>query len=193
MFCIYKANNCYYYFSKNIQEILFESDLNFFPLKDKVYKFYIQHFTNIWFVFPSYNVSEGSPVGTSVGLMIASDADEGENAKITFDLITNGGYFRINQMTGNILVSRQLDREAVAIHHMTVYARDNGNIIRISSATVTVTLDDVNDNEPVFAQDQVIVSFQENRSCANSILTITASDADMVNTPNSQIEYFFVR
>ncbi|XP_063420961.1 protein dachsous-like [Mytilus trossulus] len=141
-------------------------------------------------VSKSYNMSEDSLVGTNVGLVTASDADEGKNAKITFDLVTDGGYFRIDQLTGNILVSRQLDREAVKIHHMTVYARDNGDNIRQSSEAVTVTIDDVNDNSPVFDQDQVTVSFEENRSCANSIIHISASDADQANTLNSQIKYF---
>ncbi|CAC5412611.1 FAT4 [Mytilus coruscus] len=141
----------------------------------------------------SYNVSEDSSVGTTVGLMTASDADEGKNAKITFDLVAEGGYFRINQITGNILVSRELDRETVGTHHMTVFARDNGDNIRPSSATVIVTIDDVNDNAPVFGQDQITVLFEENSSCANHITTISASDADKAYTPNSQIEYFLRR
>lgn len=143
--------------------------------------------------FLSYNIKENSVVGTNVGLMNATDADEGKNAKITYDLVNDGGYFRIDQITGNILVSRQLDREAVEIHHMTVYARDNGDNIRSSSTIVTVTVNDVNDNAPVFDQNQVTVSFKENRSCANSIMKISASDADKADTPNSQITYSLKR
>lgn len=141
----------------------------------------------------SFNVQEDSLVGASVGLIIATDIDEGPNAMITFDLVSDGGYFRINQTTGNILVSRQLDRETIEIHYVIVYARDNGNNIRHTSATVTVTINDVNDNAPVFDHDQDSVDFKENRPCENSIATIRASDADKANTPNSQIRYNVTR
>ncbi|VDI58231.1 Hypothetical predicted protein, partial [Mytilus galloprovincialis] len=153
-----------------------------------VYKCFMPNNIDMVF-FLSYNIREDSDVGTNVGLINATDADEGKNAKITYDLVNDGGYFRIDQITGNILVSRQLDREAVEIHHMTVYARDNGDNIRSSSTIVTVTVNDVNDNAPVFDQNQVTVSFKENRSCANSIMKIAASDADKADTPNSQITY----
>lgn len=145
------------------------------------------------FFLLSFISRENASVGTSVGFIVATDIDEGPNAMITFDLVSDGGYFRINQTTGNIIVSRQLDRETIEIHYVTVYARDNGNNIRHTSATVTVTIDDVNDNAPVFDQDQDSFEFEEHRPCSNPITVINASDADKVNTPNSQIRYSVTR
>ncbi|CAG2209202.1 FAT4 [Mytilus edulis] len=128
-------------------------------------------------------------VATSVGNLTANDTDEGKNAKITFDLVSDGGYFRINQTTGNILVARQLDRETDETHRVTVYARDNGDNILSATATVTFTIEDVNDNPPVFEQDQITVDFDENKTCKNVITKLNAHDIDKPHTPNSQIVY----
>lgn len=132
-------------------------------------------------------------VATSVGNLTANDTDEGKNAKITFDLVSDGGYFRINQTTGNILVARQLDRETDETHRVTVYARDNGDNILSATATVTFTIEDVNDNPPVFEQDQITVDFDENKTCKNVITKLNAHDIDKPHTPNSQIVYSLKR
>ncbi|XP_071155009.1 protocadherin Fat 4-like isoform X2 [Mytilus edulis] len=137
----------------------------------------------------SFTVRENLLVATSVGNLTANDTDEGKNAKITFDLVSDGGYFRINQTTGNILVARQLDRETDETHRVTVYARDNGDNILSATATVTFTIEDVNDNPPVFEQDQITVDFDENKTCKNVITKLNAHDIDKPHTPNSQIVY----
>ncbi|XP_052063802.1 protocadherin Fat 3-like [Mytilus californianus] len=141
----------------------------------------------------SFTVKEDSSVAKSVGNLTANDTDEGKNAKITFDLVSDGGYFRINQTTGNILVARQLDRETVETHYVTVYVRDNGDNILSATATVTLKIDDVNDNPPVFEHDQLTVEFDENKTCENVITKLYAYDIDKPNTSNSQIIYSLKR
>ncbi|XP_063420960.1 protocadherin Fat 4-like [Mytilus trossulus] len=138
----------------------------------------------------SMTVSEGSSIGASIGKMSATDIDEGKNAEITFDLVSNnGGPFRINQTTGEITVTGKLDRETSETYGVSVYARDNGISIRSSSMSVTITVLDVNDNPPVFTIDDLKVEFEENKDCSNQIATVIATDADKAGTSNSQITY----
>ncbi|XP_071155012.1 protocadherin Fat 4-like isoform X2 [Mytilus edulis] len=138
----------------------------------------------------SMTVYESSSIGASIGRINATDSDEGKNAEITFDLVSNdGGPFRINQTTGEITVTGKLDRESSETYGVSVFARDNGISIRSSSMSVTITVLDENDNPPVFTIDELKVEFEENKDCSNQIATVSATDADKAGTINSQITY----
>ncbi|XP_052063814.1 protocadherin Fat 4-like isoform X2 [Mytilus californianus] len=137
----------------------------------------------------SVSVSENSSIGAHVTTILANDADDGKNADITFDLVSNGGPFRINQTAGEITVTGKLDRESSESHRVIIYARDNGKQIRSSSMSVTITVLDANDNPPVFTIDEIEVEFEENKNCSNRISTISATDADKSGSINSQITY----
>lgn len=141
----------------------------------------------------SFAVDENSEIGTSIGTISASDSDIGKNAVITYQIISDGGYFRINQTTGEITISRNLDREMNTTHKPIVYARDNGDNILSSSVTVTISVNDINDNAPIFSSDRIMVAFEENKDCSNIITTLTATDRDKPNSNNSRITYSLLR
>ena len=64
--------------------------------------------------------------------------------------------FYIDSISGVIRVKTSLDRESVDNYTLVVTARDKDpNIadIKSSSVNVTVTINDVNDNDPVFSPD----------------------------------------
>lgn len=138
-------------------------------------------------------MSENASIGTVVISISANDSDEGKNAEITYDLDSPGGFFKIDQTTGEIKLLRELDREKSPIHYITVYARDNGDNILSSTSTLTVTVTDINDNSPKFNLSEMTVSVEENNDCTTAILKLNATDADEDNTQNSQITYTIVR
>ena len=141
----------------------------------------------------SFTVDENSQIGKSVGTISASDSDIGKNAQITYQIHSDGGYFRINQTTGEITISKNLDREMNATHKPIVYARDNGDNILSSSVTVTISVNDINDNAPIFSSDRIMVEFEENKSCLNNIITLSATDSDKPNSEYSRITYSLLR
>jgi len=61
-----------------------------------------------------------------------------------------GRYFLIDRDSGTIWTAKHLDREVLAEISFTVRATDGGLPARHSDVTVTVTVDDINDNSPVF-------------------------------------------
>ena len=64
--------------------------------------------------------------------------------------------FYIDSISGVIRVKTRLDRENVDNYALVVTARDKDpNIadLKSSSVNVTVTINDVNDNDPVFSPD----------------------------------------
>ncbi|XP_044133380.1 cadherin EGF LAG seven-pass G-type receptor 3-like [Bufo gargarizans] len=133
------------------------------------------------------NVLENVPLGHSVIHIQAVDADYGENARMEYKLlgVSSTTPFVINSATGWITVSGQLDRETEERYLFGVEARDHGNPPLSASASVTITILDVNDNRPEFTQREYFIRLNEDASVGTSVLSVTAIDRDV----NSIISY----
>ncbi|XP_044136159.1 cadherin EGF LAG seven-pass G-type receptor 1 isoform X1 [Bufo gargarizans] len=134
-------------------------------------------------------VLENVPVGYSVVHIQANDADSGENARIQYSLtdIPPNFPFVINNNTGWITVSVELDRETVESYTFGVEARDNGEPVMSSSASVTITVLDVNDNNPTFTEKVYQLRLNEDAAVGSSVLTMTAVDRDVNSVVTYQI------
>uniref|UniRef100_A0A8C2MKT5 Cadherin-23 n=1 Tax=Cricetulus griseus TaxID=10029 RepID=A0A8C2MKT5_CRIGR len=132
-------------------------------------------------------ISENSPVSSFVAHVLASDADSGCNALLTFN-ITAGNReraFFINATTGIVTVNRPLDRERIPEYRLTVSVKDNPENPRIARKDfdlLLVYLADENDNHPLFTEGTYQAEVMEN-SPAGTPLTvlngpILALDAD---------------
>ncbi|MGH0118087.1 UNVERIFIED_CONTAM: hypothetical protein FKN15_043587 [Acipenser sinensis] len=60
------------------------------------------------------------------------------------------GIFYINKKTGEVLVSRSLDRERIAFYHMQVETTDLSGKTLEGPVDVEVAIIDQNDNRPIF-------------------------------------------
>ena len=127
-----------------------------------------------------------------VATVLASDADHGTNGQITYSGNLNT-QFSVNQSTGVITTadacddSNCIDRETLEVYSLTVIARDGGG--RTDTATVMITVLDVNDNTPSFTQNEFIAFIKEGTN-EDLVLTVTASDPD--NGINGTITYDIV-
>ncbi|KAM6044521.1 cadherin EGF LAG seven-pass G-type receptor 2 isoform 2-T2 [Chlamydotis macqueenii] len=132
-------------------------------------------------------VLENVPVGYSVIHIQAIDADSGDNGRLVYTLLETGASFpfAINNSTGWIVVASELDREAVDFYSFGVEARDQGSPPMASSASVSVTVLDVNDNSPEFTQREYGARLNEDAAVGSSVLTVSAVDRDA----NSVITY----
>ncbi|KAK7097347.1 hypothetical protein V1264_004339 [Littorina saxatilis] len=101
----------------------------------------------------SFSVREDARSGSFVGIVAAEDDDQGRNAEITFMAVvgdsTGRGAFTITK-EGVVKTNRPLDREKEGIHYFTVVARDGGDPPLSTTTTLTIHVDDVNDNTPYF-------------------------------------------
>uniref|UniRef100_A0A8C4PA71 Cadherin domain-containing protein n=1 Tax=Dromaius novaehollandiae TaxID=8790 RepID=A0A8C4PA71_DRONO len=115
------------------------------------------------------------------------DADSGDNARLVYSLLgTGAGFpFAINNGTGWIVVASELDREAVDFYSFGVEAQDQGSPPMASSASVSITVLDVNDNSPQFTQREYGARLNEDAAVGTSVLTVSAVDRDA----NSVITY----
>lgn len=71
-------------------------------------------------------------------------------------------HFNIGPSTGVIKVARSLDYEFKTKYVMLVKATDGGTPPLSNTMTVTINLQDVNDNKPTCAETSVVVSILEN-------------------------------
>lgn len=110
--------------------------------------------------------------------MSATDRDGDTNIEYS---ITAGAdnLFDIGRSNGSVIVVGELDRETKMKYDLIVTATDSGPVSFRSSATVTVTLTDINDNAPVFTEAVYRASILEaSTDSAQSIVRVSASDAD---------------
>uniref|UniRef100_A0A4X1W5T6 Cadherin EGF LAG seven-pass G-type receptor 1 n=1 Tax=Sus scrofa TaxID=9823 RepID=A0A4X1W5T6_PIG len=133
-------------------------------------------------------VLENVPLGHSVLHIQAVDADAGENARLRYrlDPVPAADFpFQIHNSSGWITVCAELDREEVEHYSFGVEAVDHGSPPMSSSASVSITVLDVNDNDPVFTQPAYELRLNEDAAVGSSVLTLRALDRDA----NSVITY----
>ncbi|KAI1890773.1 hypothetical protein AGOR_G00157070 [Albula goreensis] len=134
-------------------------------------------------------VLENVPVGYSIIHIQAIDADSGDNSRLEYRLVetTPNFPFAINNSTGWIVVAEELDRETVDFYNFGVEARDHGYPVMSSSASVSMTILDVNDNNPQFTQKAYYTRLNEDATVGTSVVTVSAVDRDINSVVTYQI------
>ncbi|KAM6940342.1 protocadherin Fat 1a isoform 2-T2 [Xenentodon cancila] len=127
------------------------------------------------------SVDENVPIGTSVVTVKATDLDRGENGYVTYS-ITNltPQPFVINYFSGVISTSEVLDYELMPrIYNLKVRASDWGSPFRREvEASVTIMLNNLNDNKPLFENVDCEVTVPRDHGVGEQITTVSAIDAD---------------
>ncbi|KAF5885854.1 cadherin EGF LAG seven-pass G-type receptor 2-like, partial [Clarias magur] len=134
-------------------------------------------------------VLENVPLGYSVIHIQAVDADSGDNSRLEYRLTgtTLNFPFTINNSTGWIVVAAELDRESVDFYSFGVEARDHGTPVMSSSASISMTVLDVNDNNPEFTQKAYYMRLNEDAAVGTSVVTVSAVDRDINSVVTYQI------
>ncbi|XP_044921421.1 desmoglein-2 [Mustela putorius furo] len=129
---------------------------------------------------------------------IHSDLAEERGLKVTYRYTGKGitespfGVFVFNKNTGELNITRILDREETPSFLLVGYALDErGNNLE-KPLELRIKVLDINDNEPVFTQDVFAGSVEELSAADTLVMKISATDADEPNTLNSKISYRIV-
>ncbi|XP_031431150.1 desmoglein-2-like [Clupea harengus] len=125
---------------------------------------------------------------------IRSDLDEANNRVVSYSLKGIGAdrdpvnLFVVNKRTGEVRVTRILDREEIHEYNLTGVAYfPDGNYAE-NDLNLRIKVQDVNDNSPVFGTISP-GSVEELSPKDTSIMQITATDTDEPGNPNSKIKY----
>ncbi|EPQ20282.1 Protocadherin-16 [Myotis brandtii] len=118
--------------------------------------------------------------GSFVVRVTAQDPDQGTNGQVTYSLApgSHTRWFSIDPTSGIITTAASLDYELEPQPQLIVVATDGGLPPLTSSATVSVALQDVNDNEPQFQRTFYNASLPEGTQPGTCFLQVTATDAD---------------
>lgn len=121
------------------------------------------------------SVPEAAPPGTPVVQVFASDADEAENSEIRYSLLPSpqSDWFAIDERSGLVTTRVRVDCETNPSPRLTVLASDRGYPPLTSTATLIVTVLDVNDNEPIFDQSFYNVTVSESEPVGSCILKVS--------------------
>ncbi|XP_039619429.1 cadherin-13 [Polypterus senegalus] len=135
------------------------------------------------------------PFPKNIGKVISSD--HMDNA--LFRLSGKGadqdpkGVFNINKNTGEVLVTRTLDREIIDFYNMQVETTDVSGKTLEGPVTLEVAVIDQNDNRPIFKDGPYIGQVLEGSPTGTTVMRMTAHDADDSNTDNAALRYNIVK
>lgn len=144
-----------------------------------------------------FSVPENCRTGTSVGKVTAIDHDEPDTLhtrlryKILQQIPDHPKHFSIHPDTGVITTATPLlDREKCDTYKLIMEVRDMGGqpFGLFNTGTITISLEDENDNPPYFTESSYFTEVEENRIDVE-ILRMAVRDQDLPNTPHSKAVY----
>ncbi|XP_010870424.3 cadherin-24 [Esox lucius] len=137
---------------------------------------------NQFFVIEEYRGPEPVLIGR-----LHTDLDRGDGrTKYILEGEGVGSVFVIDGNTGNIHVTKSLDREEKDQYRLIATATDRqtGRALEPSS-TFIIRVQDINDNPPVFTDEPYSATVPEMANIGTSIIQVTATDADDPTYGNS--------
>ncbi|CAB0037958.1 unnamed protein product [Trichogramma brassicae] len=133
-------------------------------------------------------IPEEQPLGTTLLMLQAKEPQTGYAVQ-RFEMVrgeNDEAYFNVGVNSGNVVLSKRLDYESlkdnVIRFKVRALTRDFDITQRMSEANIEVTVEDVNDNGPEFAQPNYKVSVMESDRPPKVVLTVKATDLDSANT-----------
>ena len=145
----------------------------------------------------SLEISELATVGSSISLVGAVDADSGQNSlqryyilneeSLNLPFTTTYERFVDGSSVVKLEIIGDLDRESRDTYSLIIVAEDGGSPALTGTMTVSISIDDTNDNAPVFTQTTYNVTINETIARYSEILTLSATDADL--GINGEIQY----
>uniref|UniRef100_A0A672S1Q1 Cadherin domain-containing protein n=1 Tax=Sinocyclocheilus grahami TaxID=75366 RepID=A0A672S1Q1_SINGR len=144
------------------------------------------------------SIRENDPVGTVIAIISVSDRDSGDNGKVVLS-IHNAEIlpFALNKSSEDffeLTVTESLDREVKNSYDITFLVTDRGTPPLTDNETISLTIQDVNDNAPTFPQSLYTIYLMENNEPGTPagviIATVSAQDPDL--NQNAHISYIII-
>ncbi|XP_052597939.1 protocadherin-3-like [Peromyscus californicus insignis] len=123
-------------------------------------------------------IPENSPLNALIVTVSARDLDAGMNGNVAYSLFQGGGVsqpFVIDEVTGDIRLSDELDFEVNSHYSIEIAATDGGGLS--GKCTVSVQVLDVNDNAPELSIRKLTIPIPEN-SPETVVAVFSVSDSD---------------
>ncbi|XP_065131211.1 protocadherin beta-15-like [Paramisgurnus dabryanus] len=125
-------------------------------------------------------VPENASPGTEVGIINVQDRDSENNGQVRCSIQQNVPFKLVPSIKNyySLVTTGELDRELVSDYNITITATDEGTPPLSSTKNIHFTVADVNDNPPVFKEQNYRAHVQENNKPGSSICSVSATDPD---------------
>ncbi|XP_037531489.1 protocadherin beta-15-like [Nematolebias whitei] len=140
-------------------------------------------------------ISESALPGVRIPLPPARDPDVGPFSVQHYKL-SSSDHFRLEVKDKGedgkipiLTVLKSLDREAQIRHSLVLTALDGGKPPKSGEMQIIINVLDINDNAPIFSQDEYSVMIDENAPIGTLVLQLNATDLD--EGPNGEVVYSF--
>ena len=137
-------------------------------------------------------MKESVALGTTVVQLRAVAQHNQSNQAIAYTIVggNEAGHFQIDS-SGVLVTSALLDRESVDSYELAIKATDFGALSKTNIVRVSISIADVNDNDPVFAADaQYAVDVAEAWPVGTEVLSVGATDID--KAANGRVRYAII-
>ncbi|XP_053501579.1 protocadherin beta-16-like isoform X2 [Ictalurus furcatus] len=125
-------------------------------------------------------LAENAPLGAEVVTVSATDADEGVNGEVSYEFsrISDKAakIFSIDKMTGQIMVTGNVDYEEESTYELRIQAKDGPGLA--STAKIIIDITDVNDNAPRIILKSLNDPIIENAIVGSEVAIINVQDND---------------
>ncbi|XP_067402322.1 desmoglein-2 [Emydura macquarii macquarii] len=148
-----------------------------------------------WIVPPAIIPEEDDSLKINPVAIISSDHRDDPGVVITYTISGEGvteppyGLFVINGKTGELNITRKVDREKTTIFHLRAHALDQKGKKLEEPLDLRIKVKDINDNYPVFSEEVFFGFVEESNEKVTLVMKINATDADEPNNLNSKIAF----
>ncbi|XP_076458556.1 cadherin-99C-like [Babylonia areolata] len=138
---------------------------------------------NVYNVF----ISEGVPLATSI---FATPASDPEGDELTYSIISGNSQndFLIGSSDGTVRNRARLDFETRPSYSLVIFVQDQS--LRSATTTLSVTVTDINDNNPSFLNASYVFFVPENQA-GYIVGSVEAIDRDDPGSFNAQVSYSY--
>ncbi len=120
----------------------------------------------------TFSIDENSSLGSIVGTVSASDADN-DPMYFSIESGNDDGVFAIDWTSGEIVLLKPIDHETLDSYALVVKVRD---FVLFDTAAITININDV--NEPPSMNTPPVLEIDENAPAGTFVGTVSATDVD---------------
>ncbi|KAM4722120.1 cadherin-13 [Rhinophrynus dorsalis] len=148
-------------------------------------------------VAPSISIAENQriPFPKTVGKVVVSDMLPGSKIRLSGKGVDQEprGTFRINENTGDVSVTKSLDRESIPSYQLHVEIIDESGKTIEGPVDLEILVIDQNDNRPIFKEGPYVGHVLEGSPTGTTVMHMVAFDADDPTTDNAVLRYNILR
>ncbi|KAF5893704.1 protocadherin Fat 2, partial [Clarias magur] len=127
------------------------------------------------------SIPESTEIDKIIFKVKAVDPDQDDNGMIKYSLLTFMNLFKVDEISGDVSVKGNLDRETFLRYDLKIEARDEAkeDPQLISVADLVVVLEDINDNPPAFVPKVYRIKVPEDAPPGTVLLWVESYDLDL--------------